>query len=416
MDFTGYRRFLGHPGVLRLFGGMLVGRLPTGMLSLAIVLRITSDGGSYRLAGGIAAAFTLGVAVAFPALSRQIDRRGQTVVLIPCAFATLASATVLAVLPATSAPPLLMATGALLGATLPPLSSASRTMWPSVLDDPTVIDAAYAADATFQELIFIVGPLLVVAIATLVGTAAAIVAAGILGCAGTLVFAASRISRAWRAPVMPGRRNKPLRSPGIRVLAITMFALVGGFAAEEVAIIAVARQAGSAGASGVLLAVWSLSSLVAGFIYGSRTWPGQPAVRVVTLLVATSLVTLALAPQRNLLVVAGILAVSGLGGAPALSAIYRTAQQVALPGVVTESYAWLGVGNLVGGAAGAAVAGQVITTRGPSDGFILAAGAIAISAIAIGLGRRSLVEPGAAGPSAGPAAGPLPRSIAPASG
>src|SRR5450631_360932 len=395
MNLTGYRRFLGHPGVPRLFGAMLVGRLPAGMLSLAIVLRITDDGGSYRLAGGITAAFTLGIGVTAPVLSRLVDRQGQTVVLLPCAFATLASATVLAVLPADSPPLLLMAAGTLLGGTLPPLSSASRTMWPAVLTDAATLDAAYAADATFQELVFIVGPLLVVVVAAALGTAAAILTAGILGCAGTLVFATSRISRSWRAPVHEGHRNKALRSPGIRVLVVTMFALIGGFAAEEVSLIAVAKQYGSSGASGVLLSVWSLSSLVAGFLYGMRRWPGIPAVRVMALLAVTSLITLALAPQRNLIVVAAILAVSGVGGAPSLSAIYRTAQQVALPGVVTESYAWLGVGTLVGSAAGAAIAGQLITTRGPADGFLFAAAAIALAAIVIGVGRRALAEPAA---------------------
>jgi predicted MFS family arabinose efflux permease len=407
MNLTGYRRFLGHPGVPRLFGAMLVGRLPAGMLSLAIVLRITGDGGSYRLAGGITAAFTLGIGVTFPVLSRLVDRRGQTVVLIPCAFATLASATLLAVLPADSPPLLLMTAGALLGGSLPPLSSASRTMWPAVLVDPAAVDAAYAADATFQELIFIVGPLLVVVVAAAIGTAAAILTAGILACAGTLVFATSRISRSWRAPAHSGDRNKALRSPGIRVLVVTMFALIGGFAAEEVSLIAVAKQSGSSTASGVLLSVWSLSSLVAGFLYGMRSWPGLPAVRVMALLAVTSLVTLALAPQRNLIVVAAILAVSGLGGAPALSAIYRTAQQVALPGVVTESYAWLGVGTLVGSAAGAAIAGQLITTRGPADGFLFASAAIVLAAIVIGVGRRALAEP---------AAEPTPRSVVAARG
>lgn len=395
MDLTGYRRFLGHPGVPRLFGAMLVGRLPAGMLSLAIVLRITGDGGSYRLAGGITAAFSLGIGLTMPILSRLVDRRGQTVVLIPCAFATLASATLLAILPARSAPLLLMAAGALLGGALPPLASASRTMWPAVLADSAALDAAYAADATFQELIFIVGPLLVVVVAAAIGTAAAILTAGILACAGTLVFGTSRMSRAWRAPEHSGHPNKALRSPGIRVLVVTMFALICGFAAEEVSLIAVARQSGSAGASGVLLSVWSLSSLVAGFVYGMRSWPGPPAVRVVGLLAATSLITLALAPQRNLIVVTAILAVSGLGGAPALSGIYRTAQHVALSGVVTESYAWLGVGTLVGSAVGAAVAGQVITTRGPGDGFLVAAAAIALAAVVIGLGRRALAGPAA---------------------
>jgi MFS family permease len=393
MDLSGYRRFLTAPGVPRLFSSMLVGRLPAGMLTLAIVLRITQDGGSYRLAGAITAAFAIGVSLTTPILSRLVDRRGQTVVLVPCAIAMLAATVLLAALPADSTPLLLMFAGAFLGAAFPPLSSTSRTMWPTVIDDPVALESAYAADATFQELIFILGPLLVVAVNAVAGTAAAIIGAGVIGCVGTLVFATSRTSRSWQSPVHAGRRNKALSSPGVRILVVTMFALIAGFAAVEVALIAAARAAGASGGSGVLLAVWSLGSMLAGFVCGSRSWPGTASTRVVVLLAATALLTVLLAPQHNLIVIGAIVALSGAGGAPALSAIYRTAQQVALPGVVTESYAWLNVGTLVGTAVGAAAAGNVITAHGPGAGFLLAAAGIATAALAVGLGRHALRAP-----------------------
>jgi hypothetical protein len=393
MDLSGYRRFLRAPGVARLFASMLVGRLPLGMLTLAIVLRITQDGGSYRLAGAVTAAYAIGIGLTAPALSRLIDRRGQTVVLVPCAVAMLAATVLLAALPADSAPLELMLAGALLGTTLPPLSSTSRTMWPNVIDDPLALESAYAADATFQELIFILGPLLVVAVNAVAGTAAAIIGAGVIGCGGTLVFATSRVSRSWRPPVHAGRRNKALHSPGVRVLVVTMFALIAGFAAVEVALIAAARQAGASGASGILLAVWSVGSMLAGFVYGSRSWPGTAPARVVVLLTATAVLILLLAPQHNLIVIGAIVALSGAGGAPALSAIYRTAQHVALPGVVTESYAWLSVGTLVGTAVGAAAAGNVITAHGAGAGFVLAAAGIATAGLAVGLGRHALDAP-----------------------
>jgi Major Facilitator Superfamily len=394
MDLSGYRRFLGTPGVARLFGSMLIGRLPSGMMTLAIVLRITGDGGSYRLAGAVSASFAVGIGLTAPALSRLIDRRGQTVVLVPSALASLATALALAVLPASSPPILLMLAGALLGAALPPLASTSRTMWPAVLGDSAALESAYAADATFQELVFILGPLLVVAVSAVAGTAAAIVCSGALACVGTLVFATSPASRSWRAAGHDGPRNKALRSPGIRVLVVTMFALILGFAAMEVALIAAAREAGATNASGVLLAIWSLGSMAAGFVFGSRSWPGDPSTRVIVLLVATTALVLVLVPQHNLIVIGVVIALSGAGGAPALASIYGTAQLVALPGVVTESYAWLSVGTLFGGAAGAAAAGQVITTHGAGAGFLLGAIGVAVAAAVVGVGRHTLTKPG----------------------
>jgi hypothetical protein len=403
MDLSGYRRFLRAPGVARLFSSMLIGRLPAGMLSLAIVLRITGDGGTYRLAGAVGGAYAVGIGLTSPLLSRLIDRKGQTVVLVPCAFATLATATLLGVLPTSSPPALLMLAGALLGTTLPPLASTSRTMWPAVVSDPVALESAYAADATFQELVFILGPLLVVAVSAIAGTAAAIVSAGALGCAGALLFATSGASRSWRSAAHEGRPNKALRSPGIRVLVVTMFALILGFAAMEVALIAAARQAGAAGASGVLLAGWSLGSMAGGFVYGSRSWPGKPSTRVVVLLAIMTGLTLALAPQHNLIVIGVIVALSGAGTAPALSSIYRAAQHLALVGVVTESYAWLSVGTLFGAAVGSATAGQVITTHGAGAGFLLAAAGIAAAAATVALGRHALGR-SSASPARRPAA------------
>ena len=306
-------------------------------------------------------------------------------------MALLATTTLLGLLPADSSPLVLIAAGMLVGASLPPLAPTSRTMWPAVVDDPAALEAAYAVDATFQELIFIVGPLLVVATRAVAGTAAAIIGAGALGSVGTLIFATSAASRAWRGRnTAETRTNKALRSAGIKVLVATMFCLIAGFAATEVALIAAAREAGSAGASGPLLAVWSLGSMVAGFVYGSRSWASSIIVRVTVLLSAAAALTLAAATQHNLIVIGALVAFSGAGGAPALAAVYRTVQHIAHAGVVTESYAWLSVGTMFGSACGAAIAGQLITTHGTGAGFVLGAGSIAGAALVVALGHRSL--------------------------
>jgi hypothetical protein len=392
MDLSGYARFWRTPGVPRLFSWMLVGRLPGGMLSLAIVLRITSQGGSFRLAGAVTASFAIGLGAMSPVLSRLIDRRGQTVVLIPCAFATLGATVVMAVLPAKSAPVWLILAGALLGVALPPLSGTSRTMWPAVVTDPRGLESAYAADATFQELIFIGGPLLVVAVAAIGGSGSAIVVAGALGCTGTVFFATSRASRQWRPAPHDGDRHQALRSTGIRVLVVTMFALLAGFAAIEVGLIAAARAYGSPSDSGLLLAVWSLGSMAAGLLYGARDWPGSAASRVAVLLVCTAGLVGLLVPAHNLVVIGVVVGVSGAGGAPALAAIYRTVQEVALPGVVTESYAWLSVGTMFGSALGAAIGGQAVTARGPGLAFAIGALGVLLSAVTVTLGRHSLAS------------------------
>ncbi|MDQ1541503.1 MAG: hypothetical protein QOH29_2229, partial [Actinomycetota bacterium] len=79
-------------GVARLLGFALIAELPAGMTALAIVLRITQAGGTYARAGLVSAVGALGVGVCAPMWSRLVDRRGQTVVLIPTAIAVATGA------------------------------------------------------------------------------------------------------------------------------------------------------------------------------------------------------------------------------------------------------------------------------------------------------------------------------------
>jgi predicted MFS family arabinose efflux permease len=391
MDLSRYRRFLATPGVPRLFVSLLVGRLPGAMLGLAIVLRVTSGGGSYAVAGAVTAAFSIAAGATSPLLARLVDRRGQTVVLFSTAVAMLASTILLAALPVTDAPALIAA-GALVGLSLPPLTTASRALWPSVIRESDVLESAYTTDATFQELIFIVGPLLVVAVDAPFGSAAALVTAGLVCFAGTLVFASSRQSRGWRPVPRAQRGGRALGSPGIRVLLVTMFALILGFAAIEVSVVAAAKHAGHGGLSGVLLAIWSLGSLLAGFVYGSRAWPGSVASRLAVLLGVIVVVTAAMTISANLAVLAVLLTLNGVNCAPAFSNIYLTAQRVAVPGATTESYAWIGAGTMVGAAVGSALAGLAINRYGATGGFGVATAGTALALAAVVAARRVLAD------------------------
>ena len=64
------------PQVPRLLVSALVGRLPNGMVPLALVLFARATGESYGRAGLLAAAYTLGCCLGGPALSRVMDLRG----------------------------------------------------------------------------------------------------------------------------------------------------------------------------------------------------------------------------------------------------------------------------------------------------------------------------------------------------
>jgi MFS family permease len=77
----------------------------------------------------------------------------------------------------------------------------------------------------------------------------------ILLVAGTLVFATSPSSRAWRPRPRAGGGGA-LRAPGVRTLAALFVALGLAFGAIEVAVPAAADHAGTRGAAGLLLGAW----------------------------------------------------------------------------------------------------------------------------------------------------------------
>ncbi|MCP9967102.1 MFS transporter [Actinomadura madurae] len=271
----GYVVFLRRPYAGRLLGGTLLGRLPNGMGMLAVVLHIRADGGGYPLAGTLAAVFGLATAAGQPVLGRVMDRAGQPRVLVPAACAAAAG---FALLAAVGADPLPVSVAAVVAAgfATPPLEAGLRALWPDVLDGPEQVDAAYALDAAAQEVIFTVGPLLVVA-AALVNTETALLITGALGIAGTLVVALSGPSRRWRGAPRASDWAGPLRSPGLRVLLLSLACAGVALGVYAVAVVAYAEEQGRDLASGLLLACMAGGALIGGIVYGARSWARRAA-------------------------------------------------------------------------------------------------------------------------------------------
>ncbi|HTC69809.1 MAG TPA: MFS transporter [Acidothermaceae bacterium] len=396
MDLTGPARrsrlgqVLRVRGVRRLLGFALIAELPAGMTALAIVLRITQAGGSYARAGLVGAVGALGVGVCAPLLSRLVDRRGQTVVLVPTALAVAGAGVFLAVLPPRGALAPLLIASALMGLFQPPALNCARTLWPSVVTDPTLLEATYSLDSSLTELVFIVGPLLTVAINAALGSAAAVAASGLLAGAGALGMASTKASRQARgAPKMEKARGA-LRSVGVRFLVLSVFAMVIGFAAIDVSTIATARRIAGNGAAGALIAVWGIGSLLGGMAFGMRTWPGRMSTRILVFITLITVFTVALIPVTDLVVLGVLLFIGGLNYAPCFSCINQVVQRIALPGAATESFAWITSGALMGAALGEASAGFAITHQSTHAGYGVASAALVVACAVVLIGRRAV--------------------------
>src|SRR3954468_12894474 len=156
------RRVLRTPGVLPLFLASCVARLPMGALGLLFILHTQALTGSYARGGLVAGAYTLALGISNPLLARAADRRGQTVVLLagaPVAAGAIAAA---ALLPA-GAESWLVLCAALSGAAQPPVGACMRALWPVLLRDADARHAASATEGALLEVVYICGPLAIVA-------------------------------------------------------------------------------------------------------------------------------------------------------------------------------------------------------------------------------------------------------------
>src|SRR4029450_8728872 len=108
------------PSVTRLLSSAVVGRMPTGMAGLAIVLLVREAGASYAVAGMVAGTYSGALALSSPVLGRLVDRVGQTRVLVGCAVASALSFGALAAAGGFASPLALGGLAAPAGGAIPP--------------------------------------------------------------------------------------------------------------------------------------------------------------------------------------------------------------------------------------------------------------------------------------------------------
>jgi MFS family permease len=384
------------PSVPRLLSAAVVGRMPTAMAGLAIVLLVREGGGSYAVAGTVAAAYSVALALTSPLLGRLVDRVGQTRVLAGCAGASVLAFGALAAVGRGASPLLLAALAALAGGSIPPVAACMRALWSELLEDGGQLQAAFAVESTAQELIFVVGPPLVALLAAVLSPAAAVLGTGVLLLAGTAVFAATPASRAWRPRRRAADWAGPLRSPGIRTVLAAIVLLATAFGTVEVTVVAGAEQLGSRTLAGPLLALWAVGSLVGGLAFGSRASGRGPEQRMIGLLALVVAGIALLAVAAGVAQLAAGMVLAGLGIAPAIACLYLLVDRLAPAGTVTEAFTWVTTAFATGFAAGNALGGTLVHEIGTEGSFLAAAGGVAAAAL-VARARRGVLAAGPTG-------------------
>lgn len=329
---------------------------------LAIVFLMADQTGSYASAGAAAGVSALGGAICAPLRGRALDRFGQTRLIVPLALVYgIAFFAALAVLLTSQGNMwlvlLLMGTG---GAAFPSVFASMRAIWAEYYrDDQAKRSAAYALEAAVQELSFILGPLLVGALAiTVAGSTAAFMTCTTLVSAGALVFASSPLSRTWTPSANTHRGFLgALSGPGIRTLAGSMAFFGAAMGVLYVSIPFLTRGEGYGSLAGPVLAGMSLCSMAAGIWYGARV-DVHNAGRQYILLLFIAVATTALLPfGQSLWIVTPVILVAGAVISPIFIVVFHLLDVLAPVGTATESSTWITQGYGVGAGVGSAAAG-----------------------------------------------------------
>ena len=363
------------PGVPRLVVSVLIGRLPIGIFSLAIVLLVRQETGSFAQAGAASAAWALGAGVVAPLQGRLVDRFGQPAVLIPSTLLNAGAVAEVVLGARAGAPIWLLALFAWLGgAALPPLGACMRSIWASTFtDDPTSRNTAYTFESMLAELFYIVGPAITTLLIAISSPSTALLAAIGLSAVGTLAFATGPLARSWEGEHAPRSRAGALAAPGMRTLMLAIVPTGIAFGALEVTMPAFAvAQGRPAGLAGIFLSAMAVGSLFGGLWYGARRWSGPIVARFLGLQALFTLGLLPLLLASSTWSMAVLMVIAGLALAPSAAAGYLVVDHVAPPGTVTEATTWVMTANVAGGALGAALGGIVVQDVSVRAALVLA--------------------------------------------
>jgi predicted MFS family arabinose efflux permease len=207
---------------------------------------------------------------------------------------------------------------------------------------------------------------------------------------GTGLFVRSPLARDRGRRTGHRERGSVLANRELRAL-LWPVALMGiGLGCTEVGLPSLALHAGSRPASGLLLSVWSVGSIVGGLSYGARVWT-TPIDRRYRLLLLSGVVCYApLIFARS--IPAGLVGslLAGLAIAPVFSAQYTLVGRAVRPGTENEAFTWVSAALVGGLALGSALGGASIGVGGVAAPFelsCLAAAAAGAIAIMTGAGR-----------------------------
>ncbi|RRO12847.1 MFS transporter [Saccharopolyspora rhizosphaerae] len=401
--FRPYRLLAAVPHAPSLMASALLARLYIPAQVMVLTFLVAEWTGSYAAGGVICTAMTVGHAIAGPVRGRAADRSSVAKVLV---VSGLVQSTGFAAMIGTAhwvdparwwvMLPVALATGL----AAPPLGQVARSMWPR-LATGEAREAAYAVEATLQELLYVVAPMLATVAVAAWNPSLALACVAVWAVVGPGLFAASL----WRAGIRGGlgggaqeRSVGLLRARGFLSMMCFFTLLVGGLVAVDLVLVGWARSRGQAELAGFMAAAWALGSLAGGLVMGGfpryRLWLRSGLAALGLCALAAVLPPVA---EGSPWVVGGVLAVGGAAIAPLLAASNGRLADLAPAGRRGEAFGWTTTASTLGIAIANPLAGSMMDLGGPAAAAATCAGLVvaAFAVVLLHVWRTGPLQPAA---------------------
>ncbi len=348
-----YWRLLKQAGVARVLFSQLLARFPYGMISIALVIHIQHSYHSYALAGLVLGAETVGVGIAGPLIGRLLGKVGVRKLLTICA--TTSGAAIVTIAFVHLSPVFVLALALLAGLLSPPVQSAARTTYPTLIAEEkhTML---FGLDATLQEVIWIFGPIIATFLAASFEPEVTLVTIAAILIGGVMWFLSNPEVTSTKFEKSSGRLGKVLTRP-IVLASVTMgFLLVGSFAGIEVGIVGIFTN--DRALAGLVISVFSVGSIIGGLAF-SQFRQTKNSFAIFSAILTAGFALTFVAPE-NPVWLAFCLMIAGLGVAPFLGMLAAVISFSLKNHETAEAFGWVNTGQMIGYSAAAAVTGIVI--------------------------------------------------------
>ncbi|MCZ7482847.1 MFS transporter [Rhizobium rhizogenes] len=387
-----YREIFRAPGAKGFSAAGFFARLPIAMAPIGIVAMLSQTHGEYWLAGAVSATFALTNAAAAPQISRLVDRKGQSRVLIPATIISVIAFVVLILATNQKWPVWTLFLSAFLAAAMPSIPAMMRARWTEIFRDRPELNTAFAFESAADELVYISGASLSVGLAVSLFPEAGMMISTASLALGTFAFLLQRSTEPKVRPVEGGKRQQSaIRLRPVQIITLALIFVGSTFATAEVSAVAITKQLGQPEAASLVIGVYAIGSFVVGLLLGAIN-PKMPLQR--QLLIAVSVLALTALPLLFATTTVALLAFAVFLSGVAISPIFITAfgliERRVPESMLTEGVTWVMTGIGIGMALGAFISGWVIDNFGPTNGFWMSVVASLSTVAIIGLGQRSL--------------------------